>query len=323
MPFRCCYLGFILLILACNPKAEASDSQRTDLRRVRVIYLVSHDRTENAEYTAAIDYAVRDLQKWYAKQLDGPTFRLSDPVVEVVKSERPANWFYGNPNGGDKDNWGYNNTLDEAKRLCNAKLDDPKFVWVVYSDGPGNKGRGRSGVTCLPQDDLLGLVGKHPIQKDKPRWIAGLGHELGHAFGLPHPSDTTKHADALMWTGIYGKYPNQTYLTDEDKRMLLRSPFFYHKNDTPVFEKGKVIASYKYPGGTFEQHAGKAPVHWTESKIGGEMSYTFEEIRRDAEYIVLHDSSRGFTIRVPVAGGRSFLSTDGEKTWRNLYEVSP
>ena len=324
MPFRYRYLIFVIfLIFGCIPTAQPIEGGKTNLRRVRVIYIVSHDRNENVQYTTAIDHAIRDLQNWFGRQLDGPTFRLSNPVVEVAKSDRSANWFYGNPNGDDKDNWGYNNALSEAKRLRGTKLNDPKFVWVIYSDGPGNKGRGGSGVTCLPEDDLLGLVGQHPTQKDKLRWIAGLGHELGHAFGLPHPSDTKKHADALMWTGIYGKYPDRAYLTDEDKRMLMRSPFFYHPNDTPVFELGKVITSYKYPGGAFEQRAGKPPIYWTESKSGSDESHTFEETRRDAGYIILRDSGRGFTIRLPIAGGRSFLSTDGEKTWRNLYEVSP
>lgn len=309
----------ILLLLAL---VRVTDGEESAPRRVRVVYLVSQDREENVEYTAAIEHAIKNLQNWYGQQLGGPTFRLNDPVVEVVKSDRPADWFYGNPNGDHQDNWGFNNTLDEARRLCGAKHNDPKFVWVIYSDGPGNKGRGGSGVTCLPEDDLLGLIGKHPTQKDKPRWIAGLGHELGHAFGLPHPSDTKKDADAIMWAGIYGKFPDKTYLTDEDKQILMRSPFFYHKDGTPVFEKGKVVVRYPYLGGAFEQHAGKDPIYWTETKADSDVTFSFEESRRDTEYIFLTDRSRGFTIRLPVAGGWSFLSTDGEKTWRPLYEIS-
>src|SRR5690606_18165694 len=115
----------------------------------------------------------------------------------------------------------FNNTLAEARKLCGTRWNDPSFTWVIYSDSPGHSGRGGNGITCLPEDDLLGLIGKHPTQKDKRRWIAGLGHELGHAFGLPHPADTTKHADALMWAGIYGKYPDKAYLTDQDKAILM------------------------------------------------------------------------------------------------------
>ncbi len=87
------------------------------------------------------------------------------------------------------------------------------------------QGRAIPGFAYLPEDDLLGLVGKHPTQKDPVRWVAGMGHELGHALGLPHPRDTKKHYDALMWAGFYGKYPDHCYLTDEDKAILARSPF--------------------------------------------------------------------------------------------------
>lgn len=312
----------LLTLLLVSSLVKAGDGGESTLRPVRVVYLVSGDREENVEYTAAIEHAIRNLQKWYGRQLNGPTFRLNDPVVEVVQSPRPASWFYGNPNGEQVDNWGFNNTLGEANRLVGAAHNDPKFVWVIYSDGPGDKGRGGSGVTCLPEDDLLGLVGKHPTQKDKLRWIAGLGHELGHAFGLPHPSDTKKHADAIMWAGIYGKYPNKTYLTDDDKKILMHSPFFFNQDGTPVFQKGKVIARYTYTGGAFEQHAGRDPIYWTETKTDGDSSYTFEEARRDAQYIFIHDSSRGFTIRIPVSGGRSALSHDEEKTWQPLYQIA-
>ena len=39
----------------------------------------------------------------------------------------------------------------------------------VYSDGPGNKGRAFKGFAYLPEDDLLGLVGRHPTQKNPVR----------------------------------------------------------------------------------------------------------------------------------------------------------
>jgi hypothetical protein len=203
-------------------------------KSVRIIYLVSADRKPRDDFKKAIETAAKDLQSWYAKQLNGPTFRLNNPSVEVVESDKNAQWFYSHPNGDDKDDWGFNNGLAEAQRLVGARYEDPEYVWVIYSDGPGNKGRGGSGVTVLPEDDLLGLVGQHPEQKSVKRWIAGLGHELGHAFGLAHPQDTVKHGDALMWMGIYGKYPDQTYLTEEDKGILMKSPFFFRRNGDPV-----------------------------------------------------------------------------------------
>lgn len=322
MMHRYGFMGSVVLLSVMGCFAVwAGGRAETNQRRVRVVYLVSSNRTENVEYTAAIEHAVRDLQKWYGQQLGGPTFLLSDQPVEVVASNQAAEWFYSNPCGSDPDSWGFNNTLAEAQRLCGARHNDPNFIWVIYSDGPGNKGRGGSGVACLPEDDLLGLVGRHPTQKDKLRWIAGLGHELGHAFGLPHPRDTVRDADAIMWTGIYGKYPDRTYLTDEDRRFLMRSPFFYYKKGTPVFQLGKVIARYTYAGGAFEQRAGSNPVYWTESKTESDATFTFEESKRDGNCIFLRDNGRGFTIRLPLNEGWADLSTDNAKTWRHLYQT--
>jgi len=289
-------------------------------RTVRVVYLVSADRQERPEYTAAIRHAITDIQRWYAKQLGGPTFRLHEPIVEVVKSREKADWFYGNPNGRKKDDWGFNNAFQEVRRLLGAKYNDPKHIWLIYSDGPGNKGRGGNGVACLPEDDLLGLVGKHPKQKSKLRWIAGLGHEAGHAFGLPHPKDTRKHADALMWTGIYRKYPDGTYLTDEDKTILSRSPFFYREDGRPIFRKGKVVSRAKYSGGAFEKLSGEGKTLWVETKTDSALEYVFEENARDEKFIEIRDISRRMTIRLPKAGGRALFSRDG-RIWAPLYEI--
>ncbi len=48
-----------------------------------------------------------------------------------MKSDKNAKWFYNHPNGDDKDDWGFNNGLAEARRLVGARQGDPDYVWVV------------------------------------------------------------------------------------------------------------------------------------------------------------------------------------------------
>ncbi|MGO9108575.1 MAG: hypothetical protein ACLP9L_05015 [Thermoguttaceae bacterium] len=290
-------------------------------KSVRIVYLVSADRTVREDFKKGIETAAKDLQGWYGKQLGGPTFRLNDPVVEVAKSDKNAKWFYSHPNGDNQDDWGFNNGLAEAQRLVGAKYEDPEYVWVIYSDGPGNKGRGGSGVTVLPEDDLLGLVGQHPEQKEVKRWIAGLGHELGHAFGLEHPRDTEKCGDAIMWMGIYGKYPDKTYLTPEDKGILMKSPFFFHPNGDPVIKPVQIAEKFVYDGGSFVRYLRDGKSEWVESKADGSSEFRFAETSRDKEWIRLFDSSRDIALRLPVDGGMCSWSEDAGKTWNALYRV--
>ncbi len=215
-------LSAIALLLFLTGIAGAAENSSTQC--VRFVYLVSADREVKPEYLRAIEKAARGIRDWYAGQLGGATFHLHDPVVEVLHSDKKAAWFTTNPSGRHRDNWGFNNTLSELKRLCGARPGPNGCAWVVYSDGPGNKGRAVRNYAYLPEDDLLGLVGKHPTQPNPRRWEGGLGHELGHALGLPHPADTEKHARAIMWAGFYGHYPDGCYLTERDKRLLLANP---------------------------------------------------------------------------------------------------
>jgi len=311
-----------LWILGCLSTLAQSGPATVDQdKTVRVVYLVSKDRAVRRDYQQAIEGAIRELQGWYARQLNGPTFKLHNPVVEVAHSSQPADWFYSQANGANPDDWGFNNTLAEASRLLGARYNDPHYIWVIYSDGPGNKGRGGSGVTCLPEDDLLGLIGQHPTQKEPARWVGGLGHELGHAFGLAHPTDTERDADAIMWAGFYGKYPGQAYLTDQDKSILLRSPFFFDAAGKPVLGQETFTEKYRYEGGCFGKLASAGPAQWKEWKTESGESYYFDEIKREGEMIWLKDAARNITIQLPVKGGDSMISQDRGASWQKLYDV--
>jgi hypothetical protein len=319
MANRLCLGLWILCRLSTLAQSEPATVEQD--KTVRMVYLVSKDRAVRSDYQQAIEGAIRELQGWYARQLSGPTFKLHNPVVEVAHASQPADWFYSHADGGNQDDWGFNNTLAEVRRLLGARYNDPHYIWVIYSDGPGNKGRGGSGVSCLPEDDLLGLIGQHPTQKEPARWVGGLGHELGHAFGLAHPTDTVRDADAIMWAGFYGKYPEQAYLTDQDKRILLRSPFFFDAAGKPVLGKETFTEKYLYEGGCFGRLASPGPAQWKEWKTESGESYYFDEIKREGEMIWLKDAARNITIQLPVKGGGSMISQDGSTNWQKLYDV--
>ncbi len=306
----------IFCVIITNTFAQKGTKKLID-KSVRFVYLVSKDRKLNPQYQKGIEMAAKDIQGWYKKQLNGFTFKLNKPIVEVAYSDKNANYFYDNPiEKREKNTWGFSNTLAEAQRLLGAKQSDPNYIWVVYSDGPGDQGRGGGGVCIMPEDDLLGLIGKHVKQPEINRWIAGLGHEIGHAFGLPHPKDTEKDADAIMWTGIYGKYPDKCYLTPEDKEILKQSPFFFDDNGVNIAGEVKKIAEYSYKGGMFSRMKNLKTnnIVWLETNNANE-AYRFAEYQQDKEFYYLKAIDRNISIKIPLAGGNGFLSTNDGKKW--------
>ena len=203
----------------------------TNSARVHVVYLVPSDKTYRADYARATERAIRHLQIWYRNTLGtGETFTITSPVVSVYHTAHTSDWYNtNNPAQGATTFWF--NVLADGFALTGGGFYQPNDVWVYYIDADPASGQavgGAAGVALLPANDLRGLVG----QTAEPvcRWVGGLGHELGHALGLPHPAecDPVQTADcpiyALMFYG-YTTYPSAS-LTSSDKQMLSQSAFF-------------------------------------------------------------------------------------------------
>lgn len=227
--------------------AAGSNAQAAMLtKQVRVVYLTPSDKAYRPEYELALSTAVTNLQGWFADQLGGYTFSTPSDPVAWYQTSHPSSWYQTNPsNPTFYAGRFWESALDDAFALTGGRFFDPDNRWLFYIDADPLAGQylgGTSAVALFPANDLRGLNGDPtvPINPGDPtvnpgfsRWVGGMGHELGHAFGLDHPADSPGGRDdyALMYLG-YLTYPN-TYLRDSDKTALLASGFF-----APVPEPG-------------------------------------------------------------------------------------
>ena len=203
---------------------------------VRVIYAAPSDREFRADASEGIAHAIVDLQSWYRRELGGLTFSIYEATPEVCRMSEPEA-YYESGNAWAR-------VVEGVQPCAPVEHGHPDFVWVIYPDveeacdEPHELGAGRWGLTILP--DIEGITnpgkefyrcGERSYFDPIGRWIGGLGHELGHALGLPHPPGCDPwdpatcddlEALSLMHDG-YTPYPD-TYLLPDDKEILIRSP---------------------------------------------------------------------------------------------------
>jgi tetratricopeptide (TPR) repeat protein len=109
-------------------------------------------------------------------------------------------------------------------------------------------------------------------------------------------------------------------LRDEPSKKDFASRLKLYESGSPYrIGSEKFAEKYSYTGGYFGK-TGQAK--WIEGKTDSSAAFYFEEIKRDGEIILLKDTGRNFSIRIPIRGGISELSTDDGRHWRNLYEVT-
>lgn len=219
---------------------------------IRILYLVPADSSVKPEYITALENTARHLQVWYYHALGlKRTFTLHDPIVEVYHTSHNMIWYSTHPNGSD---YYWNNVIDEGIALTGRSSYDPNNIWVHYIDAnPACEGQcggcGTTGLVVISANDLKGLAG-YQIDTSCPnvwriyppcRYVGGLGHELGHAFGLSHPppcdeSFPTCWDKDLMMFG-YTTYPD-AYLNEADKNRLKYNIFFTNLDIEGVYYPG-------------------------------------------------------------------------------------
>ncbi|HME10911.1 MAG TPA: hypothetical protein VKG25_27895 [Bryobacteraceae bacterium] len=214
------FLGWIILALVrYNPHP-----------RLKVVYLAPSDVTPRVEFSEGVRRSMVAAQRWYFDELEkGVTFALADPAVETVQTRHPESWYSQAGRGTDREAL-WRMVVTEAFSLTGGSYNDSRYIWVYFLDAdlPKIPPQGGGGVGLLLRQDILNQVGMQPSCLT----VGAIAHELGHAFGLPHPPDCDSHrkldgepeCTSMSYLGCY-HFPFARYQPEERKR-LLRSPAF-------------------------------------------------------------------------------------------------
>jgi hypothetical protein len=193
-------------------------TQDPPTRTVRVWLLRPSDVPYDQRYPDGIAAVMREAQRYYQQEL-GKTFRLNEPVVQVVTGEHVKSWYENTPNGPDRYWWSVFNMQQELMRRFSIGAPDSRWINVgeVIAEGPGAGGGGGNGWVILCQHDADGAAG---INGPMNRWYGGMVHELGHAFGLPDSTST----DGTPMSASFYDYPN-THFNQSQKNAILNGPY--------------------------------------------------------------------------------------------------
>jgi cysteine-rich repeat protein len=186
---------------------------------VRVVYLVPSDRTPNPSYTAALTAALEHVRIWFRNALDGRTFAVPAPAVEVISTPHPADW-YGT-NGGTGEFTFFNNVVaDGATAVPRSQRD--LALYVIDARPPcGQSGAAVSGDRTSAVESartLEGLIGD-PDRPECPetspdvwgpcRWGGEIAWSIAVEAGAPGDCIESGSAscDDVLTSFGYLRYP--------------------------------------------------------------------------------------------------------------------
>ncbi len=224
-------LGMLVpfMALGCHPLRELDDQREAPPRlvqqplagafagQVTALYLVPSDQDLDVEGLAWYEAAVDDVRGFYELQ-SGLTFDFN---IQVVQSAHPAMWF----------------ECDDGD-TCWGRLHDQlwELHYPLYADNTcflvAQQGNGAHWAAAMDPLTFGGLaqVGADAFQQmvdsdcapgvcpqggqDGDGVTGGIAHELGHAFGLPHPPETLPNR-AFSIMAEHWHYPDNGFFGAE------------------------------------------------------------------------------------------------------------
>ncbi|GAB3976755.1 hypothetical protein V1634_27475 [Plantactinospora veratri] len=204
----------VATVLAAATVAPPAASAAPPNGTVRVFWLKPADVAYDQRYPDGIANVMREAQRYYRQEL-GRTFRLNDPVVEVVTGDQLRTWYENTPACGAKYWWTVCNMQAELRRKFGLGAPDNRWINVgeISAEGEGAGGGGGNGWVILSGHDADGAAG---INGNMNRWYGGMVHELGHALGLP---DST-YTDGTPMSASFYNYPNTHFSQAQKDRIL-------------------------------------------------------------------------------------------------------
>lgn len=225
--------------------------------KVQPILFVPNNLTADSAYLLAIDDAMEELSVWYGTQLGGKTFNYVS-AVEVTGQHELRHYCPKTitdaqciqiPGELGADPWDIYNVLDDLNSQ-GYPVQGNTILAIFWVGGYGYAAGSESGWTAVGDWTLDGIAGKYEAgtatsncDDSSLAWLictknaqtGTAGHELGHAFGLPHPTDDgSQPGEPNYWLStimaVPWDYPDVVLIdsvANPEKSTLLRHPFFW------------------------------------------------------------------------------------------------
>ncbi|HVJ79438.1 MAG TPA: hypothetical protein VNC50_00100 [Planctomycetia bacterium] len=173
-----------LVVLAMRPLAHADGYDLPE--RVKVLPVIFAPTDQQAPLEADQKLFLRHLEwtrKRYGEMLIGDSFELAKPTVTIVRGKRPLSFYRQQPENGAPEVVAellshFKTTRFNCPYVFCTLMANAKDGYPVGGGRPINGGL-NSGAGFL-------FISSSEVRRNK-HFQTTLQHEIGHAFGLPHP----------------------------------------------------------------------------------------------------------------------------------------